>query len=98
MPTQPNLTVKKESVEARVVSLEEHNAVAEQKAADDRTISLKEIYERVIALETRLDMIMADNKSINMKFTNLTYVMLVMLTVNGILSLLNYLAIHRLLP
>lgn len=55
--------------EERLTNLETVNEVAEKKALDDRTISTKEIYERLIILETKFDSMDKDNKRVENKFT-----------------------------
>lgn len=83
--------MKKESkLEKRVADLEGVNDIADEKAHDDRTITLKEVYERVISLETRLDIMYKENKETTARFRGITYIILILLTVTTLLSFLTY--------
>jgi len=71
-----------QKIEKRVTSLEEVNTAADEKALDDKTISLKEVYERVIALETKMDIMYDNNKETEKKFVNYVLLIIVLEIVN----------------
>lgn len=86
-------TTKKDSkMEERIVNLEDRNAAQDIKEKDDRTITLKELYERIIVLETRLESIYLESKNSTGKFVLFTYAILGLLIINVIMSFLIYLS------
>lgn len=74
-------------LEKRVAKLEKVNVVAEDKALDDRTITLKEVYERIIALETRFDITMENDQKTKNTFTKWVVMIVVLEIINLILHL-----------
>ncbi len=88
--TQTQYYGKRETMEQRVSGLEDKNIVAEQKAEEGRTITVKEVFERVVALEARLDALRNENKEIANRFTVITYIILALLLTNLVISILIY--------
>ena len=52
-------------MDKRLTDLENKNYVAEQRAEEGRTITVKEVFERVVALEARLDALRNENKEVS---------------------------------
>lgn len=63
----------KKTTEIRLNKLEERNVVADKQAKDDRVITIKEVFERVIALEVKYDMKIVDDRKNTKKFEKYVY-------------------------
>lgn len=86
--------MKKNKIETRVGKLEARNKAADVKSIDDKTISIKEVYERIVALETRFDILMDDNRSTSSRFLKYVYSLLFLSITNLVISILIYLLIR----
>lgn len=63
----------KKTTDIRLNKLEERNVVADKQAKDDRVITIKEVFERVIALEVKYDMKIVDDRKNTKKFEKYVY-------------------------
>lgn len=74
-------------VVARVEDIEKRNDKVDQQAVDDRTITVKEVYERVIQLETKFDFSTQTNKQTTRQFTWFALAISVFEIINLVLNL-----------
>jgi hypothetical protein len=61
------------STNTRLNKLEDRNVEADRQAKDDRVITIKEVFERVIALEVKYDMKIVDDRKNTKKFEKYVY-------------------------
>lgn len=59
----------------RLDQLEERNTATDLQAQDDRVITLKEVYERVIALEVKYDLKLIENRKNTLMFKRYVYIL-----------------------
>lgn len=77
----------------RLEQLEDRNTKIDQKAHDDRVITLKEVYERVIAIEVKYDLKVREDRTNTKRFVWFVYA-LVLLSVFDIAFSLLAIYIH----
>lgn len=82
------MTPKLPEIIKRVGEIEQRNEEKDQQALDDRTITVKEVYERVIQVETKLDMNLRDNRLSAHRFTWYVLLLIFLLAINITLSYL----------
>lgn len=75
------------TVKERVEELENKNVVSEEKALSERTITVKEIYERLILLEGKLEAGRQEDKVIATRFTQYIAVIFFLILLDVVLSL-----------
>lgn len=63
------------STNTRLNKLEDRNVEADKQAKDDRVITLKEVYERVIALEVKYDLKLIDDRRNTLMFKRYVYIL-----------------------
>lgn len=81
------MSAMKKTTEIRLNRLEERNLVADKQAKDDRVITIKEVYERVVALEVKYDMKIAENRKNTRMFVKYVYLLSFLTIVDITLSL-----------
>lgn len=64
------------SINTRLNQLEERNTAIDVRAKDNRTITIKEVYERLISLEVKYDMKLVENRKNTRLFLRYVYLLL----------------------
>ena len=72
----------------RLEQLEDRNTAADLQAQDDRVITLKEVYQRVIALEVKYDFKIKEDRNNTRRFVRFVYILILFSTVDILFSLL----------
>lgn len=85
------------TIKDRVTDLEDRNTATDQVVEEGRTITVKEVFERVVALETRLDLLREESKEIAGRFAVISFSIVVLSLANIGVSLLIYTSLRGIL-